>query len=294
MRRPTLLLLVLPLLVSLAAAQTPEPPKQQPPKIAWEAGPGSAKIGDQAQIEIPEGYLFAPPEEARKFLELTENIPSGRELGILTPQKANWFVIFEFSDVGYVKDDEKKSLDADALFKSMKEGNDQGNEERKRRGWGTLTLVGWKQPPHYDDVTHNLEWALEFKDERGVVSVNHSTRYLGRRGYMGVELVADSAQHTVLLPEFRRVMTKFNYTKENDYRSFVKGDKVAEYGLTALILGGATAAAAKTGLLKGLWKLLLAGWKLIAAGLVALGGFLKRLFTRSDETTATATTEDGQ
>jgi len=293
MRRSILLVPVLPLLVSLAAAQTPDPPKRQPPKIAWEVGPTSAKVGDQAAIEIPEGYLFAPPEEARKFLELTENIPSGRELGILTPQKAPWFVIFEFSDVGYVKDDEKKSLDADAMFKSMKEGNDQGNEERKRRGWGTLTLVGWKQTPHYDETTHNLEWALEFKDDKDAVSVNHSTRYLGRRGYMSVELVADSAQLAAVLPEFRQVMNKFSYTKQNDYRSFVKGDKVAEYGLTALILGGATAAAAKTGLLKGLWKLLLAGWKLIAAGLVALGGFLKRLFTRSDETAGTVTTEDG-
>jgi uncharacterized membrane-anchored protein len=294
MRRPTLPFLVLPLLVCIAAAQAPDPPKQQPPKIAWEAGPGPAKIGDQAVLEIPEGYLFAPPEEARKFLELTQNIPSGRELGILTPQKADWFVIFEFSDVGYVKDDEKKSLDADAMFKSMKEATDEANEERKRRGWGTMTLVGWKQPPHYDEATHNLEWALEGKDEKGDIVVNHNTRYLGRRGYMSVNLVVDSAQLTGTLPEFRQVMSKFNYIKENDYRSFVKGDKVAEYGLTALIVGGATAAAAKTGLLKGLWKLLLAGWKLIAAALVALGGFIKRLFTRSDETTATATNEDGQ
>ena len=56
------------------------------------------------------------------------------------------------------------------------------------------------------------------------------------------------------------------------------GDKIAEYGLTALVVGGAGAAAAKAGLLKGLWKFLLAGWKLVIAAIVGLGALLKRIF----------------
>ena len=64
----------------------------------------------------------------------------------------------------------------------------------------------------------------------------------------------------------------------------MKGDKVAEYGLTALVVGGAAAVATKVGLFKYLWKLLLVGWKLVVAALAGLGAALKRLFTRGKKT----------
>jgi uncharacterized membrane-anchored protein len=47
---------------------------------------------------------------------------------------------------------------------------------------------------------------------------------------------------------------------------------VAEYGLTGLIVGGGLLMAAKSGLLAKLWKP-------IAIGVVAVGAFLKRIFT---------------
>ena len=50
-----------------------------------------------------------------------------------------------------------------------------------------------------------------------------------------------------------------------------KGDKLAEYGLTGLIAGGAIAVAAKSGLLAKLWKLVL-------LGVAAVVGFFKKLF----------------
>jgi uncharacterized membrane-anchored protein len=79
--------------------------------------------------------------------------------------------------------------------------------------------------------------------------------------------------------DFKQAMTGFSYNRDSDYRSWVQGDKVAEYGLTALVVGGAAAAAAKTGLLKSAWKLLLVFWKLVVAGIAALGASLKKFFT---------------
>src|SRR5260221_7990445 len=52
-------------------------------------------------------------------------------------------------------------------------------------------------------------------------------------------------------------------------------DKVATYGLAALILGGV---AAKAGLFKGLIALIIAGKKLIIIAAIAIGGFLARFF----------------
>jgi len=51
----------------------------------------------------------------------------------------------------------------------------------------------------------------------------------------------------------------------------VKGDKVAQYGLAALVVGGAAAVAVKSGIFKWLWKVIL------VVG-VAVAAFLKSLF----------------
>lgn len=241
-------------------------------KISWEHGPTLSKLGTQAQVNVPKGFLFTDSEGSRKFAELNQNVPSGREVGVLAPDDLKWFVVFEFDESGYIKDDEKSSLDADAMLKSIQSANERGNEERKRRGWGTVTVLGWVHAPHYDESTSNLEWSTKAKDEQGNLVSNHNTRYLGRRGVMRVTLVTDPDALASTLLQYRKVMSGFSYTPDNSYRAFVKGDKVAEYGLTALVVGGAAAAAAKTGFLKSFWKL-------IVAALVGLGSLLKRLFS---------------
>src|SRR5215467_8055230 len=95
-----------------------EPAAQEQPKIQidWQDGPTTGKLGDIAQIEVPEGYRFAGKAGAEKVLQLTQNLPSGRELGVLVARGSGWFMIFEFEESGYVKDNEK--LDADAILKS--------------------------------------------------------------------------------------------------------------------------------------------------------------------------------
>ena len=258
------------LLPLLACAQDKPDPFDS---IAWVQGPGTGKLGSQAEMKIPEGYRFADSQGAKKFLELTENTPTGREMGLLINTKTKWWAVFEFDETGYVSDEEKSSLDAAAMLKSIQEGTEAGNKERKRRGWSTLTVTGWVQPPNYSSETHNLEWATKAKDnETNRFSVNHNTRYLGRRGVMSVTLVTGPEELASTLPEFRNAMGSFSYTPENSYKAFVKGDKVAEYGLTALVVGGATAAAAKTGLLKSLWKV-------IVAAVVGLGALVKKFFS---------------
>ena len=69
----------------------------------------------------------------------------------------------------------------------------------------------------------------------------------------------------------------------SDWRS---GDKVAKYGLTALIVGGAAAAAVKTGLLFKFWKLIVAGFLALVAFVKRAFNYMKRVLTgkAGDET----------
>jgi len=208
-------------------------------------------------------------------LELTQNIPNGKEVGAIIPvtrgeDQKIWFVIFEFNEVGFVRDDEKGKIDADGLLKSIQEGTEEGNEVRKEKGWPAFHVLGWQSSPFYDQRTNNLTWAIRGQDEKGGKSVNHSVRILGRRGTMNVDLVLDPDEYANVLPAFSNLMNTFEFQQGSKYADFVKGDKVAEYGLTALIAGGAGALAVKTGLFMKMWKFILAAILALKKALIAV------------------------
>ena len=250
-------------------------------KIDWMDGPITARLGDVAEVKVPAGYRFTGKEGTRKFLELTQNPPSGNELGTIVPMSSKkddsedsgfWFVIFEFNEVGYVKDDDRDKLDADALLKSLKDSTEESNKERAQRGWPAYHVTSWYKAPYYEVATKNLTWAMQgyaVVDNKQDPSVNYSVRMLGRRGTMNADLVLAPDLVNKVVPNFEKLLTGFSFLVGSSYSEFRPGDKIAEYGLTALVAGGATAVALKTGLLAKFWKL-------IVAGLVGLGAALKR------------------
>jgi uncharacterized membrane-anchored protein len=252
---------------------------QAEPKIDWAKGPVTGTLGNQAELQVPKGFLFTGVAGTKTFLELTHNFPSGREAGMFlpVPEKGkpnnDWFVIFEYHDVGYVKDDEKNKIDADELLKSLQEGTESANEDRTKRGWPTLHVVSWTKPPFYDPKTNNLTWGTLLRDSKGQESINYTTRMLGRKGYMQVDLVTDPQEFPTASADFEQIMTKFSYIKGNRYFEFKKGDKIAAIGLTALVAGGAGAVLLKSGLLAKFWKLLIPVF-------VAIGAFFKKIWAK--------------
>lgn len=245
--------------------------------IQWQDGPTIGKLGQHAEVKVPEGYRFTGQAGTKRFLELTQNPPNGRELGVIIPADPEegkfWFMIFEFDPVGYVKDEDKDKLDAAALLDSLKEGTEASNDARKARGWDAFHISGWYKPPYYDTKTNNLTWAIRgHGDKAGEEdTINYSTRVLGRRGTMNIDLVLGANGVDATVPHYETIMGGFEYVQGQRYAEFVAGDKIAEYGLAALITGGAAAVALKSGLLQKFWKL-------IVIGFVALAGALKRGF----------------
>ena len=211
------------------------------------------------------------------MLRETHNLASGRELGVLVASSENshWIMFFEFDDRdGYVKDDDRDKLDADALLKNLKEATEDANAERSKHGWRALHVTGWDRTPFYDPITHNLTWAIRVHgdDPADTGSVNHSIRVLGRHGKMDVDLVVSPSEYAASTHDFNTLMAGFSYTQGERYSDFRAGDKVAKYGLAALIAGGTGAVLLKTGLLAKFWKL-------IVVGFAALIGLIKKLFS---------------
>ncbi|MCP4131805.1 MAG: DUF2167 domain-containing protein [bacterium] len=240
------------------------------PKINWIYGPKKADIGDIAEIQVPKGYNFADGADTRKIMKLFGNIPSFREEGYIAPVSNKWFIVFEFEDVGFIKDDEKDSLDADAMMKSMKEGDEPSNEIRRQQGLAEMHMVGWHKEPFYNKKTNNLEWATIIESQ-GFRSINHNIRYLGRNGVMKAVVVSDPKDFDTAVQESAALLDRYNFKEGNSYAEYQEGDKLAEYGLTALVTGGAVAVAAKAGLLQKFWKFIL-------IGLAAIGTFFKKMY----------------
>jgi uncharacterized membrane-anchored protein len=246
--------------------------------IEWQDGPTTGKLGTLAEIKIPEGYRFTGQDGAMKWAEAYENIPSTAELGVLVPKKASgWYIVFSYEDSGHIVDDEKADLNAAVLLKTLQAENDAGNAERARRGWAPVDLVGWQAEPAYEETTHHLVWALRILSE-GTESINYNTRILGRTGVMSANLVVAPEKLPSAIAPSKQLLAGYQFTNGSKYAEWRAGDKVAQYGLTGLITGGAVVAAAKTGLLAKLGVVIAKFAKVIIIGVIALGAGVAKFF----------------
>ena len=275
-------LLALGLFLTAAGPADAQPGKmdareQLEKSITWKPGPFKAKLGSVAEIDVPAGYLFVEQRDMAKYDELNQNPHDATSLGALMPPSKDWTIVFGFEEVGYVKDDEKATLDADALLASRREGNDQANTIRKSKGWAPLIITGWEQPPFFDNESKNLSWAIRASSE-GRPVINYNSRILGRRGVMSAILIVDDSEELQkTLPIYKKLLGNYTYVANERYSEFRSGDKVAAYGLAALIGGGVAAAAAKSGLLGKLLKPIIVGVVVVCS---AIGALFKKIFGR--------------
>jgi uncharacterized membrane-anchored protein len=246
-------------------------------------GPAKVTLGkDMATLNLPAGYEFYGEAKAKQIMESLGN-GSDKEIGFIRPatEDANFAIVLEFEDTGYVEDKDAGQIDADKILESYKEGTEQANEGRKERGLGELHVTGWEQKPSYDPKQHVVIWSLQGEDEKKEQFVNYNTRMLGRHGVLSVNLLCDNAALPTVKPKSQEIVSKIAFSQGKRYEDFQSGDKVSAGGLVALIAGGALLAK-KTGvlaflavMLKPLLLLLKAGGaKLIAvlvAGVVWLG-----------------------
>jgi uncharacterized membrane-anchored protein len=227
-------------------------------------------------VKLASDLQFLGTSATNQFLQLNGNLPTENTY-TLAKTDLSWFSVFQFERSGYVKDDKK--IDPDVLLEQLKENNVQGNEERKKQGLTLLHLEGWFVPPHYDSQTNRLEWGTRIRSESGGQIVNFTTRLLGKSGVMSATLVSDPENLDREVVEFKSALKSFAFNPGEKYTEFKQGDKVAEYGLAALIVGLAAAAAAKSGAGKAIFK----GLGILAlGGLAAIGAFLKKFFWKKE------------
>lgn len=258
-------------------------------KAAFEAaeqvkqdGPVDVKMTDQAVLKLPAGQVFIPMPEAGRIMRAMGNHADDGFLGVIFPQEGNWMVVARYENAGYIKDDDAKDWNADDLLKSLSEGAEASNAERRERGIPEMQVAGWAEKPAYEAATHRLVWSAITKNKIGVdddPGVNYNTYALGREGYISLNLVTSLKDVANQKSIAQNLLTSLDFSDGKRYADFNSStDKVAEYGLAALVAG---VAAKKLGLFAIILAFLA---KFAKVGIVALFGggvLLKKWFGRA-------------
>lgn len=264
--------------LAFTAASLPAQSSKSKTNPGFIEGPAKVQLEKVAQLEVPAGYTFLDGKTFRALMKKEGEPVSGQELGMLVSTNEDCSIVFSFSPEGYVKDDDKDKLDPDKLLNSIKRGTAEANKVRAKAGHPPIEVVGWDVPPKYDSTTHNLEWAIRGSVE-GQAILNYDTRLLGRKGVMQVKLIVDPEKLAATLPAFRSLLDGYSFQTGESYAEYRPGDKMAKYGLTALVVGGGAVAAAKFGLFAWLAIFFKKAWKLVIVAFAAVAAFFKRLFS---------------
>ncbi|QKZ03724.1 MULTISPECIES: DUF2167 domain-containing protein [Pseudomonas] len=278
-----------------AHAATPPGTPQAQPHMTAEQLLASLKP-QHGTIELPGGiatltlngdFYYLSPEDTERVLNIGWGNPPGIEtLGMIVPKATNplsergWGVIVSYQEDGHISDDDAAKIDYGQLLKDMQAEDEDDNKQRREQGYDGISLVGWAEPPHYDGQTHKIYWAKELRaDHADINSLNYSIRVLGRKGVLELNAVATMNDLPTIKRELPQVMRFADFTDGNRYADYSPAtDKLASYGLAALVAGGV---ASKAGLFAKLGVLLLAFKKFIIVGVVAVGAFLRKLFKRN-------------
>ncbi|MBV8215790.1 MAG: DUF2167 domain-containing protein [Verrucomicrobia bacterium] len=268
-------------------------------ELKWTTG--RVVLGNNlAEVNLTSSYRYLGSEDARKVIvDIWGNPPSRRDtLGMIFPadvepaQPGGWAVVLTYKEDGYVKDDDAAKINYDDLLKQMQEAVERENQTRVKQNFSKVELVGWAASPRYDQQSHKLYWAKEFDFGGGSVhTLNYDVRVLGRKGVLAVNAVASMSQLTEIQERMPEIISMVNFLPGSRYADYQQGnDKVAAYGLAALVLGGV---AAKAGLFKGLIALILAGKKFIILAAIAVGGFFVRFFRKFKKSKTESLTDPG-
>jgi uncharacterized membrane-anchored protein len=297
-----LALLLLPCLALVAGDPEGAKPVPAPHQLHFTAG--TVTVGSQlATIKLPDDCRYLAGEDARFWVEKIWHNPHDPDVvGLVVPEElATWYdalrqtkdgspepesparswgmVVSWGGDTGHVKDDDARSTDFAALLKEMQDSTREGNPERVKAGYGSIDLLGWAEPPHYDSATKKLYWAksLRFNNEPEP-TLNYCVRILGARGVLELNAVDEQKALKEVAASAQLVLAGTEFSAGNRYADYKEGmDPIAAGGIAALVAGGVLAQ--KAGLLAVFGIFLLKFLKILILPAIVIGGWLKRKFS---------------
>jgi len=250
--------------------------------LQWKTGTVMIGAGI-AKLNVPADFKFLDAAQSKYVIHDLWGNPAREDvLGMIFPADggpfadSNFAFVISFEETGYVKDDDADKIDYAEMLSSIQKAEADENKERAKMGYEAIHLIRWAQTPFYDKQHKVLHWAkeLKFGTEEGH-TLNYDVRVLGRKGILSMNAIASIENLPMVKASIAKVLAIPEFTDGNKYSDFNSNtDKVAEYGIGALVAGGILA---KTGVLAMIGKFFLAAWKFIVIAVVAAIAGIKKL-----------------
>lgn len=226
--------------------------------------------GNLGVIDVPAGMRFLDSAQTHEVLtRLWENPPgaAASTLGLLLPGTTGpadenaWAFVVDYTEMGYVKDDDADDIDYDDLLTEMQQETRDNNAARAAAGYEPIALLGWASPPYYDKEHHVLHWAKTLRfgtdSSAGNQTLNYDVRVLGRNGVLSLMAVGSPSQLPEIKTHIPGLISRAHFTDGLEYGDFDPGmDEVAAYSLGGLVAGKVLAKVGFFALILKFWKVL--------------------------------------
>lgn len=251
---------------------------------------GQIQLGNEAVLQLPDNMQFLPKEQANQLAERFGNSVNQGRYGMIFPKNLdednapNWWFDLNYEESGFIKDDDAKDWNADELLQNLRDGTEEQNKIRAEKGFDEIIVKDWIEKPNYDAQKHRLVWSVDVRDKKqpnGDAAVNYNTYVLGRKGFISLMLVSDDKNITQDKLLAQDLLNRIEFKEGLRYSDFnPTTDKVAEYGLAALVGG---MAAKKLGLFALIAAFLAKFGKFLVLAVVPIGMVFKKVFKRQDK-----------
>lgn len=228
-------------------------------------------------LSLPAGFAGVAGGDAVRFDELINGSKDEKTEGILL-SKNDDTVFFQFIESGYVTIDDWESLDPTAMINSIRENTEESNAVRRQHGLKPLHVKGWLHPPSFDRPTKTVFWAISIDRDNGSALVNSVALRLGRTGYEKIIWAAEPEAFTAAGGTLDPMLRAHSYDAGQRYEDHAAGDKLAGYGVAALVGAVAGAKLAKVAAAGGALLLFKKFWFLVLAPIALFYRKIKNFF----------------
>jgi uncharacterized membrane-anchored protein len=265
---------VIPILLTLCLlAAAPAPKRTSDPRLVamlalhWSHGPQHLRASNST-LTPPRILMMVSGSDAAKFYKLS----NGEDDAAIEAIGMNFVtgdpVYVEYHDAGYVTSGDWTDVDATAMLENIKNNTEAQNAEKKTLGIKPLHVLHWVRKPVYDKATQTVHWAIAAQAEgEKEPLVNSVALKLSRNGYEELTWVVDEDKYVDKGGMLDRALRGLEFNKGARYEDYLPGDKLAGYGIAALVGTAAGATLVKTGALTALLLLLKKFWLLAIAGI---------------------------
>jgi uncharacterized membrane-anchored protein len=236
-------------------------------------------------LALPQGYVATFGTDAQHAYKLLGNPAerSGMEALVIGGKDADQIMIFESFQTGYVTLDDWSQVDPAALLAEIDRNTERENQERRQQGVPELHVKGWLQPPTLDRNTATTYWTIAAEETTGT-SVNSVALRLGRNGFEKLTWITLKDKYLATGNRLDEMLRAQSFGPGTAYADHVSTDKMAEYGIAALVATVLGAKAVKAGAAAGLGVALAKFFPAVFGGVGAVFyGVIRRLRRKKPE-----------